>query len=112
MRFGCRCISGWSSCPRGCNCSIVWGLLLTWVGFCPPQYVGSFTVEDVELQQQAGQLEEQLRALKVGHLPLLPLAGKQGDPQMGGDTPRRHSSDLANAASLLARTAPGGGRWC
>ncbi|XP_035757775.1 SH2 domain-containing protein 5 [Egretta garzetta] len=30
----------------------------------PAEYVGSFTVEDVELQQQAGQLEEQLRALK------------------------------------------------
>ncbi|NXE83221.1 SH2D5 protein, partial [Cochlearius cochlearius] len=28
------------------------------------QYVGSFAVEDVDLQQQAGQLEEQLRALK------------------------------------------------
>uniref|UniRef100_A0A8C9FGQ3 SH2 domain containing 5 n=1 Tax=Pavo cristatus TaxID=9049 RepID=A0A8C9FGQ3_PAVCR len=30
----------------------------------PPQYVGSFMVEELELQQHAGQLEEQLRALK------------------------------------------------
>ncbi|NXW88097.1 SH2D5 protein, partial [Alopecoenas beccarii] len=28
------------------------------------QYVGSFTVENLDLQQQAGRLEEQLRALK------------------------------------------------
>ncbi|NXO21701.1 SH2D5 protein, partial [Cisticola juncidis] len=28
------------------------------------QYVGSFTVEELDLQQRAGQLEEQLRALK------------------------------------------------
>ncbi|NXV51600.1 SH2D5 protein, partial [Uria aalge] len=28
------------------------------------QYVGSFAVEDLDLQQQAGRLEEQLRALK------------------------------------------------
>nr|XP_021137824.1 SH2 domain-containing protein 5 [Columba livia] len=28
------------------------------------EYVGSFTVEDLDLQQQAGRLEEQLRALK------------------------------------------------
>ncbi|NXN12299.1 SH2D5 protein, partial [Indicator maculatus] len=28
------------------------------------QYVGSFVVENLDLQQQAGQLEEQLRALK------------------------------------------------
>ncbi|KAF1414169.1 SH2 domain-containing protein 5, partial [Spheniscus humboldti] len=28
------------------------------------QYVGSFVVEDLDLQQQAGRLEEQLRALK------------------------------------------------
>ncbi|NXK68510.1 SH2D5 protein, partial [Sylvietta virens] len=28
------------------------------------QYVGSFTVEEVDLQQRAGRLEEQLRALK------------------------------------------------
>ncbi|NXC38101.1 SH2D5 protein, partial [Penelope pileata] len=28
------------------------------------QYVGSFAVEDLDLQQHAGQLEEQLRALK------------------------------------------------
>uniref|UniRef100_A0A8C4U5G5 SH2 domain containing 5 n=1 Tax=Falco tinnunculus TaxID=100819 RepID=A0A8C4U5G5_FALTI len=30
----------------------------------PAQYVGSFAVEDLDLQQQVGQLEEQLRALK------------------------------------------------
>ncbi|NWW86661.1 SH2D5 protein, partial [Rhynochetos jubatus] len=28
------------------------------------QYVGSFALEDLDLQQQAGRLEEQLRALK------------------------------------------------
>uniref|UniRef100_A0A803VTT0 SH2 domain containing 5 n=1 Tax=Ficedula albicollis TaxID=59894 RepID=A0A803VTT0_FICAL len=38
--------------------------LLTRVGFLPPQYVGSFTVEELDLQQRAGRLEEQLRALK------------------------------------------------
>lgn len=68
------------------NCSIVGGLLLTRVCFFvgpppPPQYVGSFTVEDLDLQQQAGRLEEQLRALKVWHPPLLPLTGKWGDPK-------------------------------
>ncbi|XP_063209976.1 SH2 domain-containing protein 5 isoform X3 [Chroicocephalus ridibundus] len=30
----------------------------------PAEYVGSFAVEDLDLQQQAGRLEEQLRALK------------------------------------------------
>lgn len=91
MRFGCGCIpitpqnsiSGWSDYPEGGNCSIVGGLLLTRVGFFvapPPQYVGSFAVEDLDLQQQAGRLEEQLRALKVWH-PLLPLTGKWGDPK-------------------------------
>ncbi|XP_071431769.1 SH2 domain-containing protein 5 isoform X2 [Pithys albifrons albifrons] len=30
----------------------------------PAEYVGSFVVEDLELQQQVGRLEEQLRALK------------------------------------------------
>ncbi|KAM6336760.1 SH2 domain-containing protein 5 isoform 1-T1 [Alca torda] len=30
----------------------------------PTEYVGSFSVEDLDLQQQAGRLEEQLRALK------------------------------------------------
>ncbi|XP_075629496.1 kinesin-like protein KIF17 isoform X3 [Balearica regulorum gibbericeps] len=30
----------------------------------PAEYVGSFVVEDLDLQQQAGRLEEQLRALK------------------------------------------------
>ncbi|KFQ95707.1 SH2 domain-containing protein 5, partial [Nipponia nippon] len=40
------------------------------------QYVGSFAVEDLDLQQQAGRLEEQLRALKgcwdpVAHPPTL-----------------------------------------
>ncbi|NXS69300.1 SH2D5 protein, partial [Pandion haliaetus] len=43
------------------------------------QYVGSFAVEDLDLQQQAGRLEEQLRALKVGHPPLLPLAWNPSD---------------------------------
>uniref|UniRef100_H0YV51 SH2 domain containing 5 n=1 Tax=Taeniopygia guttata TaxID=59729 RepID=H0YV51_TAEGU len=40
------------------------GLLLTRLGFLPPQYVGSFTVEELDLQQQAGRVEEQLQALK------------------------------------------------
>ncbi|NWQ95559.1 SH2D5 protein, partial [Burhinus bistriatus] len=35
------------------------------------QYVGSFAVEDLDLQQQAGRLEEQLRALK-GRPPVTP----------------------------------------
>lgn len=56
-------------------------MLLTWVGFGSPQYVGSFVVEDLDLQQRAGRLEEQLRALKVGHPPLLPTLGTQGNPQ-------------------------------
>ncbi|XP_009461738.1 PREDICTED: SH2 domain-containing protein 5 [Nipponia nippon] len=37
----------------------------------PAEYVGSFAVEDLDLQQQAGRLEEQLRALKVQTLHLL-----------------------------------------
>ncbi|XP_032935306.1 SH2 domain-containing protein 5 isoform X3 [Catharus ustulatus] len=32
----------------------------------PAEYVGSFMVEELDLQQRAGWLEEQLRALKVG----------------------------------------------
>lgn len=70
MRFGCYCtlmtpqtiISAWAYCPGGAS----WGLLLTRVGFLPPQYVGSFMVEELDLQQRAGWLEKQLRALKVG----------------------------------------------
>lgn len=56
-------------------------LLLTRVGFLPPQYMGSFTVEELDLQQQAGQVEEQLQALKVGIDPLLPSLGNTGDPK-------------------------------
>ncbi|NXG81497.1 SH2D5 protein, partial [Stercorarius parasiticus] len=70
------------------------------------QYVGSFVVEDLDLQQQAGRLEEQLRALKVGHLLLgngegpqimggYPRVGQSGPPQRrippGQDCPRRRS---------------------
>lgn len=42
-----------------------------------PQYVGSFAVEDLDLQRQVGWLEEQLRALKVRR----PHWHKAGAPQ-------------------------------
>lgn len=67
----------------GASYNIVGGLLLTRVGFCPPpQYVGSFAVEDLDLQQQAGRLEEQLRALKVWRPP---LGNGEGPPITEGD---------------------------
>jgi len=71
----------------------------------PSQYLGSFMVEDLDLQQQAGRLEEQLRALKVGH----PPPGSGGTPNSGGD-PQLQPRPPPNAVSLPARTAPGGDR--
>ncbi|NXH86189.1 SH2D5 protein, partial [Edolisoma coerulescens] len=56
------------------------------------QYVGSFMVEELELQQRAGQLEEQLRALKVGIYHCSPLWETQGTPNNRG-THSGHSPD-------------------
>ncbi|NXD86529.1 SH2D5 protein, partial [Halcyon senegalensis] len=49
------------------------------------QYVGSFVVENLDLQQQAGWLEEQLRALKVRHPHCSPLLGNGGTPNSTGN---------------------------
>lgn len=96
MRFGCCCtlmtpqtiISGWTGCPGGAS----WGAAADTGGFLPLQYVGSFTVEELDLQQRAGRLEEQLRALKVGIYPCSPRWETQGTPNNRG-THRGHSPD-------------------
>lgn len=62
------------------------------MGFLPPQYVGSFMVEELDLQQQAGWLEEQLQALKVGIYHCSPCWETQGTPNNWG-TYRGHSPD-------------------
>lgn len=72
-----------------CGWGIPWGLLKQDGIVDPSQYVGSFMVEELELQQHVGQLEEQLRALKVGHPHCLqiPMAGG-GMPNGSRGTPQ------------------------
>lgn len=94
------------------------------MGLSPPQYVGSFMLEEMELQQHAGQLEEQLRALQVGHphCPQIPTAG--GGTPDGSGGPHHHPVSLpglpqeeaCGAQVQLAgteglRSRRGGGCW-
>lgn len=67
-------------------------------------------VEELDLQQQVGRLEEQLRVLKVGIYHCSSCWETQGTPNNRG-THRGHSPDLS-ALFPLDRTVPGGGRWC
>ncbi|KAI1231346.1 SH2 domain-containing protein 5, partial [Lamprotornis superbus] len=55
-------------------------------------YVGSFVVEELDLQQRAGWLEEQLRVLKVGVYHCSSCWETQGTPNNRG-TQRGHSPD-------------------